>query len=388
MADVLLEDVSRVHADGTRAVSHLSLYVREGELLPLIGPSGCGKSTTLRMIAGVEPITEGVISIGGSVVNDVPPHRRDVAMVFEGDRLYPHMTALGNMSFGLQMRRTPDAEIQQRVAAESRVLRLTRLLDRLPRTLSSGQAQRVAVARATVRVPRVFLLDEPLSHLDESDRVRLRAEFARFQRGLGVTTIYVTHDQSQAMAIGDRVAVMRAGVLEQVDLPRALYERPASAFVAGFVGSPSMTLVKGTLEAAEGGLRVVLGSQSVRFTAPVSGLLRARVGRPLLVGLRAEHLAPVEADSGRAADRRLHATVAGLDRLGPEVLAYCELDAPAVEVPDGEGRPRVGGLASLTVRLPRTTEVRRGQQLELAVDTAQLSFFDPGSGAAVWHGAS
>jgi ABC-type sugar transport system ATPase subunit len=385
MADVLLDDVSRVYPDGTRAVSHLTLYVRDRELLVLVGPSGCGKSTTLRMIAGVEPVDGGTISIGGQAVNHLQPHQRDVAMVFEAGALYPHMTAADNLRFGLSLRRLPKAEIEQRVGAESRVLRLGRLLDRLPRSLSAGQRQRVAVGRATVRVPRVFLLDEPLTHLDEAERIRLRTELAQLQHGLGVTAIYVTHDQAQAMAVGDRVAVMRAGAIAQVAEPRAVYQRPADTFVASFVGSPAMTLVAGRLQADAGGAFLVLGGQRLRFPGTPSGALRGRVGAPLVVGIRPEQLRQAAADA--AAAPVLSATVVRVERLGAELLVGCAIDAPPVAVPDSPTAEEATGedRAVLFARLPRHHPARPGDRLELAVDTGRLSFFDPASGAAIWH---
>jgi multiple sugar transport system ATP-binding protein len=385
MADVLLDDVSRVYPDGTAAVSHLNLYVRNGELLVVVGPSGCGKSTTLRLIAGVEPLSGGTISIGGRPMTNVPAHQRDLAMVFEAGALYPHMTASDNLRFGLAVRKLPAGEIEERVGAESRVLRLGKLLDRLPRTLSAGQRQRVAIGRATVRVPSAFLLDEPLTHLDAGERIRLRTELARILHGLGVTAIYVTHDQDQAMAIGDRVAVMRAGVVEQVAEPRALYRRPANTFVASFVGEPAMALVAGRLEAGDGGARLVLGSQRLPFPGTPSGALRGRVGAPVTVGIRPEHLTDVAADAAppRAV---LRATAARVERLGAELLVRCTLDAPQVRVPDTPGvDPEPAGQATLAARFPARHPVRTGDRVELAVDTSQLCFFDPVSGAALWH---
>jgi len=392
MADVLLDNVSRVHSDGTAAVSHLNLHVREGELMVIVGPSGCGKTTTLRMIAGVEPVTEGTIRIGGQDMHGIPPHQRDVGMVFEGNHLYPHMTAGGNLRFGLDVRGLPKEEIDERVGAESRVLRLGRLLHRLPRTLSAGQQQRVAVGRATVRLPRVFLLDEPLTHLDAGERMRLRTELTRLQRGLGVTTVYVTHDQGQAMAVGDRVAVMRAGVLEQVDTPRVLWAQPASVFVAAFLGDPAMRLAAGRLETGEGGTQVVLGGQRLRFHGVPSGRLRAAVGRPVVVGIRAEHLTEVPGDDPTAGTddptggtddpagtARLRATVERVEHLGHAQLAYCSIDAPPAA---GEG----GGSAQLVAWLPRGRRPAPGTPVELAVDTRRLSFFDATSGTALWHG--
>jgi multiple sugar transport system ATP-binding protein len=386
MADVLLDDVSRVYPDGTAAVSHLNLYVRHGELLVVVGPSGCGKSTTLRLIAGIEPLSGGTISIGGRQVNNVPSHLRDLAMVFEAGALYPHMTASDNLRFGLTIRKLPPGEIEQRVGAESRVLRLGRLLDRLPKTLSAGQRQRVAIGRATVRVPSAFLLDEPLTHLDAGERIRLRTELARVLHGLGVTAIYVTHDQGQAMAIGDRVAVMRAGVIEQVAEPRTLYRRPANTFVASFIGEPAMALVAGRLEAGDGGAWVVLGSQRLRFPGTPSGGLRSRVGAPVTVGIRPEHLGDAAAEGGRRAV--LVATATRVEHLGAEVLVGCTLDAPQVRVPDTPGvdeSAAPAGGSTLVARFPGRHPVRPGDRVELAVETDQLSYFDPVSGAALWH---
>ncbi|HYY80411.1 MAG TPA: ATP-binding cassette domain-containing protein [Actinomycetes bacterium] len=385
MADVQLDDLSRVYPDGTRAVAGLTLYVRDRELLAVVGPSGCGKSTALRMVAGIEPIDGGTVTIGGRVVNGLKPHERDVAMVFERGALYPHLTAAENLRFGLTARRLPETEIEQRVAAEARVLGLQRLLDRLPRTLSAGQRQRVALGRATVRVPRVFLLDEPLTHMDAGERTRLRSELAQLQHGLGVTTIYVTHDQAQAMAIGDRVAVMRAGRIEQVANPRTLYHQPANAFVASFLGSPAMALVAGGLETDAGRTWVRLGSQRLGFPGTPSGRLRGRVGRPVTVGVRPEHLH--EAAGARPGAAVLRATVARVERLGHETLAACAIDAQPVLVTDTPGvADQPGGeRALLTARLSGHHRARPGDPVDLSVDTARLSFFDPVSGDALWH---
>jgi multiple sugar transport system ATP-binding protein len=384
MAEVLLDDVSRVYPDGTAAVSHLSLHVRHAELLAVVGPSGCGKSTTLRLIAGVEPLSGGTISIGGKVMNGVPSHLRDLAMVFEAGALYPHMTASDNLRFGLAVRKMPAGEIEQRVGAESRVLRIGRLLDRLPKTLSAGQRQRVAIGRATVRVPAAFLLDEPLTHLDAGERIRLRTELVKILHGLGTTAIYVTHDQSQAMAVGDRVAVMRAGVIEQVAEPRTLYRRPANTFVASFVGEPAMALVAGRLEAGDGAARVVLGGQRLPFPGTPSGALRGRVGAAVTVGIRPEHLGDAAAVPGHGAV--LRSTVVRVERLGAELLVGCALDALQVHVTD---TPGVGedpaGRATLVARFPARHPVRSGDRVELAVDTHQLSYFDPVTGEALWH---
>ncbi len=392
MAEVQLDDVSRVHADGTVAIAGLTLHVRHGELLALVGPSGSGKSTVLRLIAGLEPVTSGTIAIGDRVVNDLQPQERNVAMVFEGESLYPHLTAGGNLRFGLEMGRVPKQEIDMRVQAESRVLGVRRLLNLLPRALSAGERQRVALGRATVRVPAVFLLDEPLTHLDATQRDRLRVELVRLLRGLGVTAIYVTHDQAQAMAIGDRIAVLRAGRLEQVGRPGELYREPANTFVASFLGAPGMSLVVASLERDAAGAWIVIGGQRLRFPGVPSGPLRAYLGRRVVVGLRPEHAGDARLAPGRAERGRLRLTVLRTEDLGPELLVICAVDAPVFEVhdvPEGEraGRGEIADGATLMARFPRGATVRRGEQVDLAVDVTQLSYFDPVSGAALWNPA-
>ncbi|HEY3007631.1 MAG TPA: ATP-binding cassette domain-containing protein [Micromonosporaceae bacterium] len=384
MADILLDDVSRVYPDGTSAVSHLTLYVRDGELMVIVGPSGCGKSTVLRLLAGLEPLSGGNVSFGGRVVNDVKPSGRNVAMVFETGALYPHLTASDNLRFGLGLRNLPKDQIEQRVGAESRVLRLERFLHRKPPTLSAGQRQRVAVGRATVRAPAVFLLDEPLTHLEAAERIRLRAELASLLHGLGVTSVYVTHDQSQAMAIGDRAAVMRAGQIEQVAEPWKLYRWPANVFVAGFMGEPGMTLVAGRLEAGAGRTWVVLGNQRLPFPRSPSGLLRSRIGGPVTVGIRPEHV--TDADTVPEPPAVLFSTADRVENLGSHLLIGCPLATSAITVADRPGAENQRtGRAVLVARFPRTSRVSRGDRVELAVDMAELSYFDPVTGEALWN---
>ena len=387
MAELQLEDVSRVYPDGSVAVAHLSLQVRHGELLALVGPSGSGKSTTLRLIAGLEPITSGTISIGGRVVNGLQPHERNVAMVFEGDSLYPHLTAGGNLRFGLEMGRVPRPEIDLRVQAESRVLGVARLLGRLPRSLSAGQRQRVALGRATVRVPEVFLLDEPLTHLDAAKRDQLRQELSSLQRGMGVTTVYVTHDQAQAMAIGDRIAVLRRGRLEQVGTPRALYRRPDNTFVASFLGSPGMSLLPATIERGDSdGVWIGVGGQHLRFPGEPAGALRRYTGRPVVIGLRPEHVSAAREVSRPL--RRLRLTAERVEHLGPELLVTCAVDAPAVVVRDAGADPLpMSRGASLQARFPVRSAVRHGDPVEVDVDVAELTYFDASTGTALWHPA-
>src|SRR5207248_7724083 len=292
MAELTLSHVGKVYGDGTRAVTDLSIDISDGALMVFVGPSGCGKTTALRMVAGLESMTEGEVCIGDRVVNDLPPRDRDVAMVFQSYALYPHMTVRENIGFSLRLRKMPKAELNRRVEEAAELLGLSAHLDRKPRNLSGGQRQRVAMGRVIVRQPQAFLMDEPLSNLDAKLRVQMRAEIGRLQRDLKVTTIYVTHDQTEAMTLGDRVAVLRGGELQQLAPPQVLYDRPANLFVAGFIGSPAMNAIEGQLERGDDGDYVVqLGAQSLRLPARVAGErpgLAAMVGKRLIVGVRPE----------------------------------------------------------------------------------------------------
>src|SRR5438477_7813701 len=310
MAEIALEQLSKVYPDGTHAVTDLNLHVEDGEFVVLVGPSGCGKTTALRMVAGLEDISGGTVRIGDRVVNKLPPKDRDLAMVFQNYALYPHMSAYDNMAFGLKMRSLPKAEIRRRVQDAARVLGLETVLKKRPRTLSGGQRQRVAMGRAIVRQPQVFLMDEPLSNLDAKLRVQMRAEIARIQRDLAATTIYVTHDQVEAMTLGHRVAVMDKGVLQQVDVPQVLYDRPANLFVAGFIGSPAMNLFEASLVAEGDAASITVGHQRLvvgpRLLAERPELGRW-IGRRVVAGIRPEDLEDV-AVAGETAGRTLTAT--------------------------------------------------------------------------------
>jgi multiple sugar transport system ATP-binding protein len=374
MADLLLDDASLIYPDGTRAVSQLTLRVRDGELMAIVGPSGCGKTSVLRLIAGLERLSGGVVRIGGRVVNDIPTAGRDVAMVFEHGALYPHLTVAENLRFALELRHLPEHEIEQRVSAESQVLRLVRFLARKPHTLAAGQRHRAALGRATVRVPAVFLLDEPLTHLETAERIRLRAELTTFLHGLGVTVVYVTHDQSEAMAIGDRVAVMRDGRVEQVGEPMEVYRRPANVFVATFMGEPAMTVLTADLEADGRATRVILGNQRLTLPAGSSAALRSRVGSTVTVGIRPEHV--TNATTVPDATAVLFSVADKVERLGSRVLVSCRLDPPLGKPDDG---------AVLIAQFPHTSTVRSGDPVKLAVDVAALSFFDPLTGRALWN---
>src|SRR5579871_4081184 len=319
MAQVVFERVSKIYPDGTRAVNDINLEIHDGEFMVLVGPSGCGKTTALRMVAGLEDISRGVLKIGDRVVNHVPSRDRDIAMVFQSYALYPHLSVYDNIAFGLRIKKLPKEEIDKRVNNAARILGLEPFLKRKPRALSGGQRQRVAMGRAIVREPSAFLMDEPLSNLDAKLRVQMRAEIAGLQRELGVTTLYVTHDQVEAMTMGDRVAVIRKGELQQVDHPQALYDNPVNLFVAGFIGSPAMNMVETTIERSNGGYTATLGEQRVGIDQEAMSshpALAGFVGRTIVLGIRPEDLEDAALASSAPADRRLHGTVDLTEALG------------------------------------------------------------------------
>ena len=344
MAQIVLEDVWKVFPDGTEAVRAFDLDIADGEFMVLVGPSGCGKTTALRMVAGLETITKGKVVIGDRIVNDVPPKERDIAMVFQNYALYPHMSVFDNMAFGLKLQKVPRHEIESRVQDAAHILGLDELLHRKPAALSGGQRQRVAMGRAIVRHPQAFLMDEPLSNLDAKLRVQTRAEIARLQRELGVTTIYVTHDQVEAMTMGDRVAVMRKGVLQQVDSPQSLYEHPVNLFVAGFIGSPAMNLI----EVAPGVRRRWHGRRSwASFRLPVPDevlaerpALRGYAGRQVVLGIRPEDMEDASLVSDAPPERRITSTVELREALGSDVVVHFPIDAPPAVTEDVD---RAGG---------------------------------------------
>jgi multiple sugar transport system ATP-binding protein len=394
-ASVTFAEVTKLY-DGIAAVNELSLEVGDGEFMVLVGPSGCGKTTALRMVAGLEEITVGEILIGDRVVNDVDPRGRDVAMVFQNYALYPHMTVFENIAFGLRARRAPRSDIRSRVERVGKALGLGELLQRKPRQLSGGQRQRVAMGRAIVRDPRVFLMDEPLSNLDARLRVQMRAEVARVQRDLGVTTIYVTHDQVEAMTMGDRVAVMRGGVLQQTGRPQSVFDRPANLFVASFIGSPPMNLVQARVEERGDGLVVSVGEQEIAVpdVAVARSGLRRYAGRAVGLGIRPEHLRDATGESRGL----LRGTVRATEALGSELLVHLEVDAEPVltdEVREVAGDVDAAALERLeSEALERRTVViaRLEAQappsidapIEVDVDTRRLHFFDLDSGLAIY----
>jgi multiple sugar transport system ATP-binding protein len=386
MAAIALENVSKVYADGTRAVSDLDLAIQDGELMVFVGPSGCGKTSALRMIAGLEEITDGTIRIGDELVNDLPPKDRDVAMIFQNYALYPHMNSYDNMAFALKMRGIAKPEIDRRVRDAARVLGLEDVLTKKPRTLSGGQRQRVAMGRAIVREPQAFLMDEPLSNLDAKLRVQMRAEIARIQRALSVTTIYVTHDQSEAMTLGDRVAVMRKGELQQLDTPQSLYRTPVNLFVAEFIGSPAMNLVEARID----GGKVRFGAHTLPLDG--RGSVAAYEGRKVALGIRPEDLEDAEL-SEAPPDSRLPVTVDLREDMGAEIFLHFSVDAPhvatedvkeAVETDDGAAlEPQTTSGTPFIARVGRESRAREGDQIEVAVDTRMLHFFDLETGAAI-----
>jgi multiple sugar transport system ATP-binding protein len=390
MAQITLDGINKVYPNGFQAVTDLSLTLEDGEFLVLVGPSGCGKSTALRMIAGLEEISGGTLRIGDRVVNDVHPKDRDIAMVFQNYALYPHMTVAENIGFALKLAKVPRDEIKERVLSAATTLELEEQLDKKPGQLSGGQRQRVAMGRAIVRRPAVFLMDEPLSNLDAKLRVQMRAEIAGLQRDMGVTTFYVTHDQVEAMTMGDRVAVIKDGVLQQVDSPQRLYDNPTNVFVAAFIGSPSMNLYGATLTIDGDGMLVQLGSQALRVPASVLDerpALRGYDGRSITVGLRPEDIDDATLLEDHPADRTLQSTVLLIESLGAEIMVHFGIDAATVDAgdPDAVEEVRTGeGAARCVARFNPRSAVALGQPVQAAVDTERFHYFDPDTGLAVF----
>jgi len=400
MAEIVLDDVSKVYADGTLAVSDLSLDIEDGEFVVLVGPSGCGKTTALRMIAGLESISGGTLSIDDRVVNGVPPKERDIAMVFQNYALYPHMTVYDNMAFGLKLRKLPKTEIDRRVREAGDILGLEELLQRKPKALSGGQRQRVAMGRAIVREPKAFLMDEPLSNLDAKLRVQMRTEIARIQHELNVTTIYVTHDQVEAMTMGDRVAVIRKGKLQQVDTPQRLYDHPVNLFVAGFIGSPAMNMVEATLSTSNGAAIVEFGGQKLSVPPEVVASHPALAnfeGETVVVGVRPEDLEDASLVPQAPADRRIQTTVDLRESLGADVVIHFTVNAPPVITEDTKelahdvGHDKLEAVqptgaqdSEFLARLSPRTTATKGEPIELVVDVARLHFFEPGTGLAIY----
>ncbi len=398
MAQIKLEKLTKVYPDGTKAVDALDLEIGDGELVVLVGPSGCGKTSALRMVAGLEDITDGRIWIGDEIVNRVPPKDRDIAMIFQNYALYPHMTAYKNMGFALKMQGIDKREIAARVEKAARVLGLTDVLKKRPRTLSGGQRQRVAMGRAIVREPQAFLMDEPLSNLDAKLRVEMRAEIARLQRDLGVTTVYVTHDQIEAMTLGDRVAVLRDGVLQQFDAPSELYERPVNLFVAEFIGSPAMNLVGADLRRSDGSMLAEFGEHRLRLDESLLAELPALKrfeGKRVILGVRPEDLEDAALAAESPDDRRIGAVVDIREDTGSEVLYHFGVRAPPVRGEDVKAAVGAEALEAteeqaktkgslFVARLGRDTRAREGERVDLLVRTDRVRFFDPETGLGIY----
>ena len=389
MAEIQLREVTKRYPDGTEAVKQVDLDIGDGEFMILVGPSGCGKSTALRMIAGLEDITEGDLIIGGERVNDLPPRDRDIAMVFQNYALYPLMTVRENMGFALKLAREDRDEINKRVEDAARILDLEKHLDRKPANLSGGQRQRVAMGRAIVRSPKAFLMDEPLSNLDAKLRVQMRTEVSRIQQRLGTTTVYVTHDQVEAMTLGDRVAVMRGGVIQQVDSPKNLYERPENLFVAGFIGSPSMNFLPARLEGDT--IRLPFGD------APLPPDLRDRLrgdgnARDVIAGVRPEHFEDSDVEPDRAG-LKFTAPVSVVESMGSELYAYFDVRAHEMQSSDlaelaadagMDDLPQHGGDSQQVVaRLSATSSARPDGRVNLVLDMAHLQLFDAAGGRSL-----
>jgi multiple sugar transport system ATP-binding protein len=385
MAEIQFKGITKRYPDGFEAVKAIDLDINDGEFMILVGPSGCGKSTALRMIAGLEDITEGDLIIGGERVNDLAPRDRDIAMVFQNYALYPHMTVRENMGFALKLAKTENAAIDQKVTDAARILDLEQHLERKPANLSGGQRQRVAMGRAIVRDPKAFLMDEPLSNLDAKLRVQMRTEVARIQKRLGTTMVYVTHDQTEAMTLGDRVAVMRAGLIQQVDTPAALYERPGNLFVAGFIGSPSMNFLPGRVE--DGGVTTPIGRLPLRRERTDANV------RELIVGIRPEHFEDAAVEVEDHADRmKFRTRVDVVESMGSELYVYFDVKAEELHVAEldelaadagMEDLPSHGEGQQVVARLSAESKAAPGEELELVVDTSQLKLFATDTGKSL-----
>ncbi len=403
MAGVQLDGVSKVYADGTRAVDDLDLTVDDGEFVVLVGPSGCGKTTALRMVAGLEEISEGEVRIGDKVVNRVPPKDRDIAMVFQNYALYPHLTVGENMGFSLKLRKVSKDTIKERVHKAAQILGIEEFLDRKPRNLSGGQRQRVAMGRAIVREPAAFLMDEPLSNLDAKLRVQMRAEIARIQRDLATTTIYVTHDQTEAMTMADRVAVMKKGVLQQMAGPQELYDRPTNLFVGAFIGSPAMNLFEAGVEEADGDLWLTFGRQRLRVAESLVAerpALRSYSGRSVVLGIRPEEMEDAALAASADDGTRVDVDVTLVEQMGAEAYVHFDLEASPALTEDTKdlaadlGAEKAEALEAqasrsrteCVARLSPRTKAAKGDRIGLVVDTARLHFFDRDTGGSIWDG--
>jgi multiple sugar transport system ATP-binding protein len=397
LAGVTLENVSKVYGGDVVAVREVNLEIRDGEFVVFVGPSGCGKTTVLRMVAGLEEITSGKVFIGEDVVNDLPPRERDVAMVFQNYALYPHMNVRENMGFALTLRKMAKREIAGRVEEAARTLGIERLLDRKPRALSGGQRQRVALGRAIVREPKAFLMDEPLSNLDAKLRVLMRTEISKLHNRIGTTTIYVTHDQTEAMTMADRIVILKEGVVQQVASPQELYERPVNVFVAGFIGSPAMNFVRAYLEHANGGFAATFGRTRIPLSREVAGeALKAYAGKELVLGIRPEHIEDASFSEGAAGAKALNTIEVEpqvIESMGSEKNVYFGVPREqtahlrSIEEMGDEGAEGAGSTDSfddlMVARVSAESVARLGQKMRLAVDASKVHLFDPDTEGAI-----
>src|SRR5688572_26560607 len=397
MAEIQFKGITKRYPDGFEAVKAIDLDINDGEFMILVGPSGCGKSTALRMIAGLEDITDGDLIIGGERVNELPPRDRDIAMVFQNYALYPHMTVRENMGFALKLAKADQGEIDRKVDEAAKILDLEQHLDRKPANLSGGQRQRVAMGRAIVRDPKAFLMDEPLSNLDAKLRVQMRTEVARIQRRLGTTMVYVTHDQTEAMTLGDRVAVMRAGIIQQVDAPATLYDDPINLFVAGFIGSPSMNFLPGRLEGDK--LELPFGKAEVperlRAALRSGGGGGGGAARDVIIGARPEHFEDAAIEPDHPGLMKFKAKVDVVESMGSELYVYFDVDTKAEVQSDDltdlakdagmEDLPSGGVGQHVVARLDSDSKATAGGEVELVLDTTQVKLFDPDGGRSLTY---
>ena len=390
MGAINITDVGKVYPNGTRALENVNIEIHDGEFVVLVGPSGCGKTTLLRMVAGLEDITEGEISIADKVVNEVAPKDRDIAMVFQNYALYPHMSVYDNMAFSLKLRKLPKDEIDKKVKEAAKTLEIDELLDRKPKALSGGQRQRVAMGRAIVRSPQAFLMDEPLSNLDAKLRVQMRAELGELHAQLETTTLYVTHDQVEAMTMGDRVAVIRKGVLQQIDTPREIYLYPKNIFVAGFIGSPAMNFVYATIDVSEKETKLKFGDSNI-VSSDVPKSLSDFNGKEIVLGIRPEAFEDSVYANDKEFTEQININVSLLEQLGSDTYIHFYKDIPPVQTKaieeiladEGEDISALGTETKFIARINPNATIEEGQNINLAIDPSKLHYFDPETGLAI-----
>ncbi len=391
MGAIQINSVGKIYPNGTRALEDVNIEINDGEFVVLVGPSGCGKTTLLRMVAGLEDITEGEISIGNKIVNEVAPKDRDIAMVFQNYALYPHMSVYDNMAFSLKLRKLSKNEIDEKVKEAAKILEIGELLERKPKALSGGQRQRVAMGRAIVRNPEAFLMDEPLSNLDAKLRVQMRAELGQLHTQLETTTLYVTHDQVEAMTMGDRVAVIRKGELQQIDTPREIYLYPKNIFVAGFIGSPSMNFVYATVKVSSKNITLSFGGDSVKYNADKNKKLKEYDGKEIVLGIRPEAFEDLKYANTKEFSEKLNVKVTLLEQLGSDSYIHFYKDIKPVQTEaieeiladEGEDISVLGDETKFIARVSPNSIVKEGEEITLAIDPSKLHYFDPDSGNAI-----